>query len=65
MHMVQLAGKIATLLISFHLFPVGHSTMLWLAIFLGVSGDVCHSLGNTFESTPEQGHDISDVLIGS
>ena len=64
-HMVQLAGKIATILISFHLFPVGHTTMLWLAIFLGVSGDVCHILGNISESTPEQGHDISDVLIGS
>ena len=64
-HMVQLAGKVATILLSFHLFPVPHSMVLWMAIFLGISGDICHILGNVWEPVVEQGHDISDVLIGS
>ena len=64
-HMVQLAGKIVTVLISFHLFPIGHTMVLWLAIFLGFFGDICYILGSMLEPVIDQGHDISDVLIGS
>ena len=64
-HMVQLAGKVATILLSFQLFPLNHTLLLWVAIFLGILGDIFHILGTMMKNNFDRGHDISDVLIGS
>ena len=63
--MLQLAGKIITILLSFQLFPLTHTVPLWIGIFLGIFGDICHIIGNMVERVTDHGHDINDVLIGA
>lgn len=65
LNMLQLAGKVLTILLSFHLFPVTHTMPLWIGIFLGILGDICLIIGNMIERNTDYNHEISDVLVGA
>uniref|UniRef100_H2Y8Y8 Sugar phosphate transporter domain-containing protein n=1 Tax=Ciona savignyi TaxID=51511 RepID=H2Y8Y8_CIOSA len=62
--MVQLLAKVTTLIASMHIYPLNHTILLWISIFIGLSGDVLHIIGSLYEETEVPQHDMNDVLVG-